>query len=230
MKKELFIFILTSMMMTNVWANSNPTLQNNFCRPLVDSKKYIQNDFKAPYPKTVKFECTYECMANSETINITAVSTVRVNTIQDDAYSVVCQGVKVKKVSWGYDFDGIELFYGYDTALKEIKKFAFDHISTNNSEEIKRLTTLKTTLEQVAQSYAQAGASAGGEYAKNFGEAALILSEMAKDLPYNSQKLNLAIKQIVINKGVISQDVKAQSLVDRIIITAAAWRIPIHLF
>lgn len=230
MQKKIITFLLSTFIMAGVWAKSTPQLQNNFCRPIIDSKKYIQNDFKAPYPKTIKFECTYECMANNEVTSITALSTIRVNTIEDDAYSVVCQGVKVKKVAWGYDFDGIELFYGYDTQLKEIKKFSFDNISTNNPEEIKRLTTLKATLEQVAQSYAQAGASAGGEYAKNFGEAAMQLTEIANDLPYNSQKLNLAIKQIVINRGVIAPDAKAQSLVDRMIISAAAWRIPIHLF
>lgn len=230
MQKKIITFLFSSIFMTGVWAKTTPELQNNFCRPILDSKKYVHNDFKAPYPKTIKFECTYECMANNEITNITALSTIRVNTIEDDAYSVVCQGVKVKKVAWGYDFDGIELFYGYDTQLKEIKKFAFDNISTNNAEEIKRLTTLKATLEQVAQSYAQAGASAGGEFAKNFGEAAIQLSAIAKDLPNNSQKLNLAIKQIVINKGIIAQDAKAQSLVDRMIISAAAWRIPTHLF
>lgn len=230
MQKKIITFLFSSFIITGVWAKSTPLLQNNFCRPLIDSKKYIQNDFKAPYPKTIKFECTYECMANNEVTNITALSTIRVNTLEDDAYSVVCQGVKVKKVAWGYDFDGIELFYGYDTQLKEIKKFSFDNISTNNPEEIKRLTTLKATLIEVAQSYAQAGANAGGEYAKNFGEAAIQLTEIANDLPYNSQKLNLAIKQIVINRGVIAPDAKAQSLVDRMIISAAAWRIPIHLF
>lgn len=229
MKKSLLVTTLLIFSAWTVAAPKSPDLKNNFCRPIVDSKRYLTNNFEMKYPKKVKFECTYECMVNNRISNVNAVSEVTVTSMADDASSVVCQGVRVKKVSWGYDFDGVDLFYAYDGSMNELKQFAFDNIVIKNSspEEVERLTKLKADLNQVAAAYVQAGVSSG---AQGFKDAGKILSDIASQLPQKTTLLDSAIKQLIIKKGVIPYDAKAETLVDRVILSSARWRVPTHQF
>lgn len=229
MKKSFLVSVLLAVSAVAFAAPKNPDLKNNFCRPILDSKKYLTNNFEMSYPKKVKFECTYECMTNNRVTNVNAISEVTVTSMDDDASSVVCQGVRVKKVSWGYDFDGVDLFYAYDGKMTELKRFAFENVVMKNSapEEVERLTKLKADLNQVAAAYIQAGASSG---AVGFRDAGKILSDIASQLPQKTILLDNAIKQLIIKKGVIGFDVKAESLVDRVILSSAYWRVPTHQF
>ena len=224
-----FIFTGAVLFSTMTFAAKIPDLKTNYCRPILDSKRYLTNNFEMKYPKKVKFECNYECLANNQVSTITATSEVTVTSMDDDASSVVCQGVRVKKVSWGYDFDGADIFFAYDTNLLEIKRFAFENIKLNNNspEVLARLNKLKLDLNQVAAAYIQAGASSG---AQGFKDAGKILFEIAEQLPQKTTLLDNAIKQIIIKKGVIGFDAKAESLVDRVILSSAAWKIPTHQF
>lgn len=229
MKKALVISMFFIISNSALAAPKTVELKNNFCRPIVDSKRYLTNNFEMNYPKKVKFECTYECMVNSQVSNINAVSEVNVTSMDDDASSVVCQGVRVKKVSWGYDFDGVDIFYAYDGQMNELKRFAFENIKMKNSslEESKKLIKLKSDLYQVAGAYIQAGASSGTQ---GFKEAGLILSNIADQLPEKTTMLDTVVNRLVIKKGVVGFDAKTESLVDRVILSSAYWRIPTYQF
>lgn len=233
--KGLFMKVFTMLFITlsfNAMAASVPELQNNFCRPIVGSKRYLTSDFSTKYPKKVRFDCSYECQANNKISTIVAVSNISVSSMDDDAVDVVCQGVKVKKVSWGYDFDGSEIFYGFDTNLIELKRWAFDSINKDqlaNKEEYNHLIKLKSELYTIAGAYAVAGNN-GGEATRGFAEAAVTLTNIANQLPLKTDLLDEAIKQLIVNRGVITLDASAPSLVQRMLLTSASWKIPTHLF
>lgn len=198
-------------------------LKDNFCIPRVDSKRYIQNDFHAAYPKTVKFECTYECMANGRVEIITGKSTVQVTSMDSDALDVVCQGVKVKKVSWGYDFDRIVPFYAYATDIKPIKKFAFENVNRNNKTEKQLLQELKLNTNKVVAAYIITRVP-------HFVEAAHILDQIAKELPESTKTLDKYMGILVKQNGQAQFDSTAQSLVLMNVSSGASWRVPSHQF
>lgn len=189
----------------------------------VDSKRYLQNDFHAAYPKTVKFECTYECMANSRVELVTGPMSVQVTSMDSDAKDVVCQGVKVKKVSWGYDFDGVEPFYAYQTGIKQIKAFAFANVNRNNKNEKQLLEDLKINLNKVIGAYVMTKVP-------YFVDAAMILDQIAKELPASTKTLDKYMDILVKQNGKIAFDATAQSMVLMNVSSNAAWRVPSHLF
>lgn len=216
-------FITTLFLVLSTSAFAGETLKDNFCLPRVDSKRYIQNDFHAAYPKTVKFECTYECMANGRVELVTGPMTVQVTSMDSDAKDVVCQGVKVKKVSWGYDFDGVEAFYAYQTGIKQIKAFAFANVNRNNKIEKQLLEDLKMNLNKVIAAYIMTRVP-------HFTEAALILDSIAKELPASTKTLDKYTDIVVKQNGKIAFDSTAESLVLMNVSSNAAWRVPTHLF
>lgn len=186
MFKFLFIFVLS----IHQLVLASETI--SFCTPIVDSKKYITNEFSHPYPREVIFSCLYECKADEHTDLILGTSSVIVRNILDDAKKVVCEGIKVKKVSWGWDFDRVEPFYAYSSHVSEIKKWASLNISRDNSHEKKLLRSLKFTLLAVASGYEKVATT---EF-KYFGEAAKTLNEIAKGLPQNPSILDFYISKI----------------------------------
>nr|BDT27531.1 hypothetical protein BHI3_09970 [Bacteriovorax sp. HI3] len=233
MKAALFLMFL-SLTVTSAFAQSKKDVlpENNFCSPIIDSKRYLTNDFHSNYPRRVKFECTYQCKANGKMQTIMAVSDVTIHSMDDDATNVVCQGVVVKKVSWGYDFDKVVPFYAYMTSMPEIKAWAFDNISLNpkiNSLEVANLQKLKQDLYQVAASFIMAGNN-GGAATAHFIEAGKRLSAIGDQLPGKTTLLDETIKQIVVNRGAGKLGNTADSLVNTVISSAAGWRIPSHQF
>lgn len=74
---------------------------------------------------------------------ISTISKVTVTSMDDDALSIVCQGVKVKKVSWGYDFDKVEPFYAYQSNFLEIKRWAFENVNQDPSKNLQKGILLK---------------------------------------------------------------------------------------
>ncbi len=234
-KSGLFIwgFLAVNSLISVVNASVKDVLpENNYCSPIIDSKKYISNDFSLVYPRKAHFECTYRCKANGKMSTIIAVSKVSVSSMDDDATSVVCQGVVVKKVTWGYDFDKIEPFYAYKTGLVEIKRWAFENVSQDpkvNVEEYALLKTLKTDLYQVSAALITAGIN-GGASAAYFNEAGQKLSKIADELPNKTTLLNEAIRQIIVNKGPGKLDGTYLPLMNQMLMTSASWKIPTHLF
>jgi len=198
----------------------------NECLPIPATKKYISTEFHT-YPRTVIFECTYQCNAEGSVHSIAAISNVTINNFEEDARMTTCQGVVVKKTNWGFDFDKIEAFYAPDTKLKELKKWAFENINFDpetNAQEKAKLTKLKQDLIQISSSFITAG-STGPESTRYFTEAGVTLAKIAEGLPMNTKKLDEVINRIVEPKT--SQTNQATDLVDLFIQSSASWRIPL---
>ena len=197
----------------------------NECSPLPATKRYLSKDFH-DYPRTVTFECTYECNLDNTIHSLNAISIVKINTIDEDALLTTCQGVLVKKTKWGYDFDKVVPFYAAATKLLELKKWAFDNIDFNpetNSLEKAKLTKLKLDLNQVGAAYIIAGTT-GGESARYFIEAGQTLASIAEGLPMDTKKLDEVIKNIIDSSG--PSKTSATALVESMLTSAASWRIP----
>ena len=198
-------------------------IPENHCAPRVDSKRYVDTHFSSSYPRKVVFECTYDCKVNGRLIDIVATKNVTVNNMQEDATDTGCQGVKVKKVAWGWDFDGIEPFYAYSTAMPEMKRFAFENISQKNATETKLLNDLKANLIIVSEAYKKVGWG-------QFQDAAILFDKMIAQLPAQTTLLDKYVKQIVDQGGETPMSGTGLSLVLMNVKGQAAWRIPSHLF
>lgn len=230
-KLNLLSLILLSIMSSNLLAK-DVLPENNFCSPMIDSKKYISTNFSLNYPRQAQFECTYRCKTEGKISTIIAISKVTVTSMEDDALSVVCQGVKVKKVSWGYDFDKVEPFYAYQSNLLEIKRWAFENVNQDprkNQQEVILLKALKADLYKISAAFISSGAS-GGSSTAYFLEAGLKLSKIAEELPNKTTLLDETIRQIVVNRGNGRLDGTAQPLINQMLSSAASWKIPSHLF
>lgn len=210
-------------MLFSLGASAENDIPQNHCIPQISSKRYIGSDFSTKYPRTVKFECTYECNVNNRIEYVLAIKDVRINNIEDDARMTACQGVTVKKVSWGYDFDKIIPFYAFDTEMIEMKRFAFESINQKNQTETKFLKELQKNLTTVAAAYQ----STGVPY---FTEASLQLNKIAAELPDKTILLDKYIKEIVVLKGELPPMTTSHGMLLINIKTHAAWRIPGHLF
>ena len=64
--------------------------ENNYCSPMIDSKKYISTNFHQNYPKQAHFECTYRCKAGGKINTVIAISKMMISSMDDDALNVVC--------------------------------------------------------------------------------------------------------------------------------------------
>lgn len=189
------------------------------------TKKYISNEFHT-YPRNVIFKCTYLCNAEGTIDSVVAISNVTIHNFEEDAYMTACQGVEVKKTTWGYDFDKINPFYAPETRLVELKNGRFENISFNpetNAKEKARLEKLKQDLSQISSSFIVAG-STGPEQTRYFVEAGLTLAKVAEGLPMNTNVLDEVISRI--GEPKTGQANQAAALVDQFIKSAASWRVP----
>lgn len=198
-------------------------IPENHCAPRVDSKRYVDTHFSTGYPRSVVFECTYDCRVNGRLMDIIGTKSVTVNNMQEDATDTGCQGVKVKKVSWGWEFDRIEPFYAYSTAMPEMKRFAFENINQKNATETKLLTELKANLTVVSEAYKKVGWG-------QFKDASGMLDKIIEQLPAKTTLLDKYVKQIVDHRGETPVNGTGLSLVLVNIKGQAHWRFPSHLY
>lgn len=223
LKHLLFSTALLSILFFTLGAYANTEIALNHCSPRIDSKRYIETDFSTQYPRRVKFECLYECQLKEGVELVSAIKDVVIRNSEDDATMTACQGVQVKKVTWGWDFDKVVPFYAFDTNMREMKAFAFSRINNKNETEINYLLKLKTVLKQVATSFKTTGVA-------NFIEAGLRMDKIADELPLKTKELDYEINEIVRAKGKLPSITSSRGLVLMNISSHAAWRIPLHLF
>ncbi len=223
LKHLLFSTSLLSILFLTLGAYASNEIPLNHCSPITGSKRYIDSDFSTNYPRRVKFECAYECQLKEGLEQVLAVKDVMIRNSEDDARMTACQGVQVKKVSWGWDFDKIVPFYAYDSNMPDMKEFAFSRINQKNETERNYLIKLKKTLKQVSTSFKVTGV-------KHFQEAGLRLEKIADELPLKTIELDRAIDEIINFKGRLPSAMDSQGLVLININSHAAWRIPSHLF
>lgn len=198
-------------------------LDAGHCMTDYSTKHYIQNDFSAPYPKKVVYSCVYTCLdLDNQSTTIRGTSQVIVRSLADDAYKVVCQGVKVKKTSWGYDYDKTLSFYAHQTSIREIKEWARNHIQRYNPISEKLLVEFKEKILVVANSYEQAGTS-NTQYASDFANAALVLQEMAHELPEDKTLFDKYLWILETLNGNTGSDFTAQKLILDQVLYGAPW-------
>ncbi|MBY0517170.1 MAG: hypothetical protein K2P81_09690 [Bacteriovoracaceae bacterium] len=220
MKKQ---FISAFMLLASFATYAAVEIPENSCLAEVGSKRYIQNDFNASYPRKVSFDCIYDCKKNGKIEKITATSKVNVSNIEDDATQVVCQGIIVKKVAWGWDFDKVVPFYAFDTSMPELKRWAFEKLPQNNATEVQYLMNLKAKLKEVAAAYVNTKIP-------TFIEAAKVLENIGNDLPGNTKLLDRQISALVKTRGKVELSLETKDLVLTQIKVLANWRIPSHEF
>lgn len=223
MKNITKLLFLTLVITSTAVSASSPT--RNKCLAQPSSKKYISSAFGA-YPRKVIFECNYLCNAENKIYTVNAITNVMISNMDQDAKRTVCQGVVVKKTSYGYEFDRVVSFYAPETNLKEIKKWAFDNINLNpkyNALEKAKLAQLKILIVNAGSAYIAAGIS-GPAATKYFINAGVAMSKIAEGLPMNPKKLDEAIQKLSGSRSISVN--QSKNLVDSFIRTNASWRIP----
>lgn len=198
-------------------AYSSTSMDLGTCTPDYSSKKYIKNNFQENYPKDVVFKCNYSCKSKNGIDLVVGISRMTISSVSEDAKRVVCDGVKVKKVPWGWDFDGVEPFYAYDTRVDEIKKWAFANIDKNNKYELSLLKKLKRVLTEAARGYLVVNIK-GYEY---YPEAGSILLDIASGLPQDTKKLDFYINSLKQNSSMLTKE----GLVAAILFSNARFRV-----
>lgn len=193
-------------------------LAPGFCRPLIDSKVYLNNDFSHGYPREITFTCQYECRAENELKTFIGTTALTLRDTSDDAVHAVCQGVLVKKVSWGWDFAGVASFYGRASIAPDLRQAARAELPANGSEEYRLRLALAKTLEDVSKAFLMAHDS-------RFEEAGRQLGQIAKDLPGKSPVLNKYLTELSQDHFISPNQISAKSLVLMMLQTHALWLI-----
>lgn len=196
----------------------------NSCVADVNSKRYIQRSHtKSPYPHHIEFICDYSCKVQNTLHKVEGTIQVSTYSEEDEIYTPVCQGVQIKSAPWGYEFDKAIPFYAYDTKMIDVKEWAFKNVSKNNLEEVKLLDKLKQDLTPIITSFESTGLEVYRDAASN-------LRKIQNDLPYNTENLDLAVDKIIQSKGQLGRETTAETLVARMLLNTAAFRIPDYLF
>lgn len=202
-------------------------LEPGTCRAIPESKVYLSDHFSLPYPKDVEFSCLYECLGlgtdQSLSHEVLGTSKVRVRNQVNDALKVVCQGVKVKRTSWGYDFDKLESFYAYETRIEELREWADEYVSKVNPFEVEKLVELKENLREVVDGYRQASRS-GGATADSFAKAVNLLESILVGLPKDVDMLDQSIISVRSGNLLIVGDALANQLSSQVLKSLAYWR------
>ncbi|PIK15033.1 hypothetical protein [Halobacteriovorax sp. JY17] len=210
----LFIFSLSSF-------GSN-ILKEGECVALPGTKKYVDFDSSTNYPKTYQFTCEFECLSGSEVSKVEALHRVVVKSLLDEARNVVCYGVRVKKVSWGYDFDRVEKFFLYEAGLLEITSWGRDEgIDLNHSSSNYLMDKLVKTLNEILPSFKIASQS-NVESARVFGEAVEIMEDLLNELPNKTERLDQLLLKV---KSTDLSSHTGLNLVLRILSSSAKWRL-----
>ena len=198
------------------------------CTHDLKHKSYLSNNLAAPRPKVVEFVCSYMCRnRNNQIEQVMGTSVVSISSLNDENFRMVCQGVKIKKTTWGFDVDRVEKFYAHDTRAVEVKMWASEHINYFGEVENEKLIKLRD------QFYTQ-----GITYLKSidivkypaYKEIAEELFSIAGELPGNLTKLEIAIETYVKNHDAENySDIKSR-VMHGILISMAGWRVPLAYF
>lgn len=212
--------LITFLFSLSCLASSNLSEGECIARP--SSKKYIDFDSSSNYPKKYRFTCDFDCKANDEVSEVTALHEVTVSSINAEAKSVVCFGVKVKRVSWGYDFDKVEKFFSYEPGLYEISSWSKDNeISLDHRNSKHLMDKLIKDLGIIVSSYRVASLSEAPS-AYEFKVAVDIIDSLLLDLPYNTLKLDELISKL---GSADLREHSGENLVLRVLSSSAKWRL-----
>jgi hypothetical protein len=175
-------YFLLSYIVLSMGSSLRAAIPQGFCVADHESKVYLAADFNKPYPRQVTFVCDYVCQGPREKKTIKGISKVSVTNLQDEMTSLLCQGVIVKKVSWGWDYDRTEMFYGFEARTSEVKSYAFKSLNRVPQEEAKRLLELHSNLLLVAKHFEATGHP-------DFIQASQFFSKINQELPQSEKEL-----------------------------------------
>ncbi|MAE59087.1 MAG: hypothetical protein CME69_09415 [Halobacteriovorax sp.] len=186
------------------------------------SKRYMNDVFYDKYPKTFIFKCSYDCLSSDGIVKITAISSAISYNLRDDARKVVCEGVKVKEIPYGFEFDKVIPFFSHQTRTKEIKEWALKNIPVFTDSSRKLLNHFYRQIDEVAKSYLVAGRTS--LFFKEAGEAlSLIVNE--KD-----EKVLLRQYLVLLNKklkmGPLGHELTSENLILKSIYAHGRWMLP----
>jgi hypothetical protein len=207
---------------------SSFAVDTNHCEALPETKRYIQYNFTAPFPKPAKFSCKYKCSIGDNYLTLNAISTKTISSLTDEAHNLVCQGVIVKKTNWGYAFDKTKSFFIHDTKLIELKRAAYENIigiDDKGSEYL--MISLKKTLREVSDSYMIAGQT-NTPYSPDFLRASTELKKIITELPNQSSTIDYYLDLILSLNGDFSSRDYSEQLVLNLVKTYANWRMEIR--
>ncbi len=197
----------TLFFITFIFSLHSFALAPGMCETDPGSKKYLNFPQGISFPKLFVFTCDYECAdRNGEISKVTATTTVKVGqenprallhitnkNMEAEAKQVVCEGVKVKKVPWGWEFDKVIPIYSKSSNTSKLKLWASENINSNNPREIGLLRELKEKLSQSAKSFLMAGG--GQAQFLYFKEAGALLTQIHTALPNDTSFLDSTIHE-----------------------------------
>ena len=192
------------------------------CISLPTSKRYVDFNSSTTYPKSYTFTCDIQCKARGEVSTIKALHEVVVRNVSGEAKDVVCHGVRVKRVSWGYDFDRVDKFFIYEAGLSKLTLWGKSQdISLDHENSSLLMSKLLKDLMQVLSGYRVASQS-NVSSARPFGVAADLIELLLTELPRNTQRVD----QLILEG--LSTDIDehtGRNLVLRVLSSSAKWRL-----
>lgn len=189
------------------------------------SKRYINDVFYDHYPKTFIFECNYDCLSSDGIEKVTAISSAVSYNLRDDARKVVCEGVKVKEIPYGFEFDKVIPFFSHQTRTKEIKEWASRNIPVFTDSSRKLLNHFYMQIGEVAKSYLTAGSAS--IFFKDAGETlSLIVNERDEKVLLNKYLMLLNKK---LERGPLGHELTSENLILKSIYAHGRWMLPNYI-
>ncbi|MEE3078789.1 MAG: hypothetical protein VX341_05585 [Bdellovibrionota bacterium] len=186
------------------------------------SKRYMNDVFYDQYPKTFVFKCNYDCLSSDGIEKVTAISSAVSYNLRDDARKVVCEGVKVKEIPYGFEFDKVIPFFSHQTRTKEIKEWASRNIPVFTDSSRNLLNHFYQQIDEVAKSYLIAGRASISF--KDAGETlSLIVNERDEKVLLN-EYLMLLNKKLA--NGPLGHELTSENLVLKSIYAHGRWMLP----
>ena len=195
------------------------------CTADPSSKRYLNDVFYDQYPKTFVFKCSYDCLSSAGIEKITAISSTVSYNLRDDARKVVCEGVKVKEIPYGFEFDKVIPFFSHQTRTKEIKEWASRNIPVFTDSSRKLLNHFYQQIDKVAKSYIIAGRAS--IFFKDAGETlSLIVNERHEKVLLNEYLMLLDKK---LKKGPLGHELTSENLILKSIYAHGRWMLPNYI-
>lgn len=195
------------------------------CKAVETSKRYIEFDFRAPFPKSASFSCEYVCRGTTEEV-IRGTHRVRLASIADEATMTTCQGIRLVRTEYGYDFDQTASFYAHAGKTPEVKVWAEKNVKFQSPLESHYLLELKKKLTYVVSNYAMMDPA----YIQSFGVLGAIkrLQSIVDELPESDHTLEVELDNIRANLEKSPSPQTEDFWVQSALKSAAAWRLPLN--
>ncbi|MCB0422072.1 MAG: hypothetical protein KDD61_13830 [Bdellovibrionales bacterium] len=218
--RYLFLFFIFIVLFENV--SQAATLGS--CLAIETSKRYIDVDFSAPYPKQASFRCQYVCQGALQQETILGTSVVHLSSLHEEATRTTCQGIHLSKTEFGYELESIRSFYAHDTKIVEIKAWAEKEIQHQSPLEAIYLEKLKQNLTYVVTNYLMMDPLQ--KETNGVKQAIVRLRKIISELPEGDETLEIELEHLLANDGKIPSIPDSSFWTWTPLLSNAAWRLP----